>query len=58
MSSTTVHVRTMADLRPFSGLAARGQFVGSRQSRRELEAVLAGHHGSTVREEVLARLNR
>lgn len=59
MSSTTVHARTSADVRPVSGLAARiHQYVDARQSRRELQAVLAGHHGSTVRAEVLARLNR
>ena len=57
MSSTIVHARTTAAVRPVSGLVARfGRYVESRQSRRELQAVLAGHHGSTVRAEVLARL--
>ena len=58
MSSTTVRTRTTADVRPVTGLVARvGQYLEARQSRRELEAVLAGHHGSTVRNEVLARLD-
>jgi hypothetical protein len=59
MSSTTVHTRTTAEVRPVSGLVARAaQYFAARQSRRELEAVLAGHHGATVRKEVLARLDR
>ena len=57
MSSTTV--QTSTDVRPSPTLAARvRQYVGARQSRRALDAVLAGHHGATMREEVLARLNR
>lgn len=55
MSSTTMS-RTISP--PRNVVSRLRDYAASRQAERELDAVLAGRHGQTMREEILAVLNR
>ena len=53
--TTTARTATRPTARALERLAARRRAA---RSRRELMSVLAGHHGETVRADVLAAMDR